>query len=47
MGKAKKVLQEFIAGIPSNKLTGFQNKAPFTIYKDNNYRLDLQSVRQF
>jgi hypothetical protein len=46
MGKAKDVLKIFIAEIPAGKLSGFPNKAPATLYTDNDYRLDLQSVRQ-
>jgi hypothetical protein len=47
MGKAKDVLsmKAFIADIPADKLTELPNKAPATLYTDNDYRLDLQSVR--
>jgi len=45
MGKAKDVLKAFIADIPNDKLTGYPNKAPTTLYTDSDYRLDLQSVR--
>ncbi|KAF8800115.1 hypothetical protein BYT27DRAFT_7200626 [Phlegmacium glaucopus] len=45
MGKAKKYLDEFIAEIPADKLTGFPTSAG-TIYKNENYRLDMQGMNK-
>jgi len=43
MGKASKALKEFINGIPDSKLTGLPSSGG-TIYKDTNFRLDMQGV---
>lgn len=42
-GGLKKVLNEFIADIPDEKLTGFPEN-PGTIWKNSELRLDMQGV---
>ena len=44
MGKAKKALESFINSIPDSKLTGIPTQGG-TLYKDNDFRLDMQGVR--
>ncbi|EME38205.1 hypothetical protein DOTSEDRAFT_114070, partial [Dothistroma septosporum NZE10] len=44
MGKAKKSLEAFINGIPDSKLTGLPTTIQ-TLYKDTDFRLDMQGVQ--
>lgn len=46
MGKNTKRVKEFIENIPDEKLTGFVESGG-TIYKDEDFRLDMQGVRTF
>jgi hypothetical protein len=44
MGKNTKRVKEFIESIPDSKLTGFSTSGG-TIFKDQDFRLDMQGVR--
>jgi hypothetical protein len=44
MGKNTKRVKAFIEDIPDDKLTGFITSGG-TIYKDDDFRLDMQGVR--
>lgn len=46
MGKARKAFEEFVAGIPDDKLSGLSNQSQ-TIYKDEIFRLDMQGMTSF
>ena len=43
MGKANDALDDFIDSIPHHKLEGIPDQ-PGTLFKDQNYRLDVQGV---
>jgi hypothetical protein len=43
MGKAQKALKSFIEGIPASKLEKISS-GPGTLYKNSDFRLDMQGV---
>ncbi|CAF9916954.1 MAG: hypothetical protein HETSPECPRED_003057 [Heterodermia speciosa] len=44
MGKGRKALKDFIGNIPEEKLTDFPSNNGACIYKDTNFRMDMQSI---
>lgn len=44
MGKGSKALKAFIANLPDSKVTGLTTTANTIIYKDEDFRLDMQGV---